>query len=472
MSMRERACLLALSAFLAASEIHAADAVKSTTDRQTAVAVTVYNNGLGLVKDTRSVEIPAGASELRFMDVASQIMPVTVSARSLTEPGQFRILEQNYEYDLMNHEKVLDKYVGKNIKILSWNEYQDRKDIVEATVLSSEGQIFRIQNEIYLGHPGVKIVPEIPDNLIAQPTLTWQIENGGAPEHTLEVAYLTGGLSWNADYVLTLSSEDKLADQSGWVTITNASGASYNEAKLKVVAGQVNRAAEPVYPMMAKAARYAMADAEQFQQEAFFEYHIYDLQRPTTIKQNQTKQISLLEASGAGVRKEYVVRGDRSYYFQSYGPADRKQPVQVFVSFENSKANRLGMPLPQGTVRMYKKDRDGSAQFIGEDAIKHTPTDETVRLKAGEAFDIVCERKQTDFRQISTRETESEWEITLRNRKDEPVTVSVYESVAQDWKVLSSSHKPVKEDAFTMRFDVPLPKKGEVKVKYRVGAHT
>jgi hypothetical protein len=434
--------------------------------------VTVYNQQLGLVKDTRTILLPVGEGELRFMDVAQLIQPETVRVRSLNQPADLALIEQNYEYDLMSQEKVLDKYVGKSIKILNWNEFQDRKETVDATLLSAEGQIFRINNEIYLGHPGVKIVPEIPDNLISKPTLMWEVDNAGAAEQKLEVAYLTSGLGWNADYVLTLSGDDKSADLSGWVTIDNHSGAAYRDAKLKVVAGQVNTA--PVSDMLLmKGARMAMAAAapEQFQEQAFFEYHIYDLVRPTTIKNNQTKQISLLEASGIRTGKEYIVRGDRNYFFQSMGADDRKQPVQVYVTLTNSKADHLGMPLPQGTVRMYKKDRDGSAQFIGEDSIKHTPTDEKVRLKAGEAFDIVCERKQTDFRQVTTRETESEWEITLRNRKDEDVTVQLFESISGDWKILSSTLKPVKADAFTVRFDVPLPKKAEIKVNYRVSAH-
>jgi len=451
----------------------AQEAVKSTLEDQSSVAVTVYNSGLGLVKDTRKISVPAGQGELRFMDVASSIMPVTVSARSLNQPDKFRVLEQNYEYDLMSQGKVLDKYVGKTIKIIDFNQYQDRKDTVEATLLSNEGQIYKIGDEIYLGHPGVKVVPEIPENLISKPTLTWLYANEGSAEQSLEVAYLTNGISWNADYVFSVDANDKEADLSGWVTINNQSGASYNDAKLKVVAGQVNRAQEFESDKMylRKSAMMAMdAAAPQFTEQAFFEYHIYDLGRATTIKNNQTKQISLLEASGVGLQKEFLVRTQRYFYFQPYGTEDQKQPVEVYITFMNSKANHLGMPLPQGTMRMYKKDKDGSQQFIGEDSIKHTSADEKVRLKAGEAFDLTAERKQTDFKQVTSRDTESEWEITLKNHKEEDVTIVLLEAVSGDWKVISESHPHTEENAFTIRYDIPVPKKGEVKVKYRVSA--
>ncbi|MEK7747959.1 MAG: DUF4139 domain-containing protein [Nitrospirota bacterium] len=449
----------------------AGEPVKSTLEDQTAVSVTVYNSGLGLVKDIRRIAIPKGQGELHFMDVASSIMPVTVSVRSTTAPNQFRVLEQNYEYDLMNHGKVLDKYVGKKIKLVTWNNEQDRKESTEATLLSNEGQIFKIDNEIYLGHPGFKVVPEIPENLISKPTLAWVYDNDGAVDHTLEVSYLTNGISWNADYVLSIDANDQRSDLSGWVTINNGSGATYNRAKLKVVAGDVNRVPVPQAASFARMkGEIAMAEASaDFSEQAFFEYHIYDLQRPTTIKNHQTKQISLLGASGVGLVKEFLVRSQQYYYYQPFSGQDPKQPVEVFIIVVNSKENHLGMPLPAGTIRMYKKDKDGSSQFIGEDNIQHTPKDEKVRLKAGDAFDLVVERKQTDFRQVTSKVVETEWEMTLKNRKEnEDVVISLLESVSGDWDVVSESHKHKKEDAFTIRYDVPVKKTSEITVKYRV----
>ena len=443
---------------------------KSTVDDQVAVQVTVYNSNLGLIKDTRKVALPLGEGELRFMDVASHIMPVTVHTKSLNRPDDFFVLEQNYEYDLMNANKLLDKYVGKEIKLMDWNKFQDRKEVVEATLLSNnQGQIYKINDEIYLGHPGHKILPEIPENLIAKPTLTWLYDNKSKKTHELEVSYLTKNITWKADYVIVLNKDDTSADISGWVSLDNRSGATYKNATLKLIAGEVHRAKE----RMREEIVYAMAPrskvgAHRFEEKPFFEYHIYDLQRKTTIKDNQTKQVSLLEAIGARVRKELLVYGVQSYFTRRYRDQNPKQPVNVYVKFKNSQGNSLGMPLPAGIMRLYKQDIDKSLQFIGEDRIEHTPKDEEVRLKVGETFDVVAERVQTDYRQISTRLHESEWEITLRNHKEEDITVGIVEPLFGNWVVISNNYPYKKVDAFTIRFDVMVPKDGEVKVKYRI----
>ncbi len=451
--------------------ISAAEApIKSGSDQQTSMEVTVYNSDLGLVKDTRQLMLPLGQGQLHFMDVASSVMPVTVKVRAVGITNGLHVLEQNYEYDLMSHEKVLDKYIGKTIKIINWNEYQDRQDIVEATLLSNEGQIYKISDEIYLGHPGTKVVPEIPENLISKPTLSWIYQNDFPDAQQIEVSYLTSGISWDADYVLLVSADDKIADLSGWVTVQNQSGASYENAQLKLVAGQVNRVQRaPGRNVLAKDLRYAEAAAQQeFGEQSFFEYHLYDLKRKTTIKNNQSKQISLLEASGISLEKEYVLMGNNGYFYQPMNYLLPKQPVQVYMKFVNSKTNHLGMPIPAGTVRLYKEDSAKSRQFIGEDRVAHTPLDEKIRLKIGEAFDVVAERKQIDFKQVTTRHTESEWEITLSNRKDENIKVTVLEPISGDWEILKSSHPAVPESAFTIRFDVSIPKQSQIKVNYRV----
>ena len=442
---------------------------ESNINDQVKVKVTVYNNNLGLIKDLRNVPLPVGEGELRFMDVPSHIMPVTVHAKSLNYPGGFTILEQNYEYDLMNADKLLDKYVGKKIKIIHWNKYQDRKEVVDAILLSNnKGQIYKIDNEIFLGHPGYRVLPKIPENLIAKPTLTWLYDNNKREPHQLEVSYLTKNINWKADYVLLLNKDDTSSDISGWVTLDNRSGAMYRDAQLKLVAGEVHRVEErfqdKAYAMMEE----KMARAPQFKEKAFFEYHIYDLQRKTTIKDKQTKQISLLEATDIKVGKELLVYGVSSYFTRQYRENNPKQPVNVFIKFKNSKDNNLGMPLPGGIMRLYKQDDDGSQQFIGEDRIEHTPKDEEVKLKIGEAFDVVAERFQTDYRRISTRLHESEWEITLRNHKEKEINVGVVEPVFGNWQVITTTHPYKKVDAFTIRFDVKIPKDEEVKIKYRI----
>jgi len=455
--------------FFSSAAIAGEKVSKSTIDDQMAVEVTVYNNNLGLIKDTRKVSLSLGKGELRFMDVASHIMPVTVHAKSLNYPEGFSILEQNYEYDLMNANKLLDKYVGKKIKLIVWNEFQDRKEVVEATLLSNnQNQIYKINDEIFLGHPGIKVLPEIPENLIAKPTLTWLYDNKNKADHDLEVSYLTNNISWKADYVVVLNVDDTSADVSGWVTLDNKSGATYKNASLKLIAGDVHRAEEQFEDRVYMMKQMERAAAPQFEEKGFFEYHIYDLQRKTTIKDKQTKQVSLLEATGAKIQKELLVYGIRSYFTRLYRGQTPKQTVNVYVKFENTKENSLGMPLPAGIMRLYKQDDEGSLQFIGEDRIDHTPKNEEVSLKIGEAFDVVAERIQTDFKKITTRLHESEWEVTLRNHKEEDVKVGIVEPLYGNWTVISNSHPYEKVDAFTIRFNIDVPKDKEVKVKYRI----
>lgn len=461
---------LVVLVLLGAVTVQAAEPAKSTAEAQVGMEVTVYNSNLGLIKDVREVPLPDGEGSLQFMDVASAIIPETVHVRSVNHPQDFQLLEQNYEYDLISPQKLLEKYVGKTIKLLTWNQYQDRKEVVEATLLSTNnGPVYRINGEIHLGNEGRPILPELPENLFARPTLSWQYRNQSRTPHQIEASYLTNSITWKADYVLTLNAQDSAADLSGWVTLDNKSGATYKEAKLKLVAGSVHRALAQEERGYYRLAKMAVAEsAPQFQEQGFFEYHLYDLQRPTTVKDNQTKQISLLEASGVGVKKELLVYGIQSYYTRQYREEQPKQPVAVYVLIKNSKDNQLGMPLPEGIVRTYKQDTAGSLQFVGEDRIQHTPKDEELRLKIGEAFDVVAERRQTDFRQLSARQWESEWEIVVKNHKEQDVTVGLIEPVPGSWTVVSSSQTYTKKDAFTIRFDVSVPKNGEAKVTYRI----
>jgi hypothetical protein len=446
---------------------------KSTIEDQSAVEVTVYNSNIGLVKDTRTIDVSKGEGQLRFMDVAASIIPETVHIKALGK-NPLSVIEQNYEYDLINETKLLDKYVGKKIKLIKENQFNGQKETVEATLLSNNnGQVYQIGNEIYLGFPGQRILPEIPDNLIAKPTLSWEYDASISGKQPIEVSYLTNNINWKADYVLSLDEADKSAGLSGWVTLNNQSGAMYRNAKLKLVAGDINR----VQPEMASTrmkANFALAQEVSaprgFVEQSFFEYHIYDLQHPTTIKENQTKQVLLLEAENIKTDKEFVVDGNPNFFYQVYRNQDYKVPVEVYISFKNSKENNLGMPLPGGIMRLYKTDSSKSLQFIGEDNIQHTPKDEKVRLKIGKAFDIVAERKQTDFKMIATNVYESSWEVKIRNHKKEDVKVAVFEPLAffGEWEVLSSSIPYEKEDVSTIRFDVPVVKDEETVLTYRI----
>jgi hypothetical protein len=445
-------------------------AVSSVLEDQTGLALTIYNVNLGLVKDQRQIRLGKGTGELRFMDVASQIIPASVHITSLVDADSLLVLEQNYEYDLLNPASLLDKYVGREVKLYTKNPYTDKEEAVTATLLSNNGSpIFKIGNEITFGYPGRIIFPRVPENLISKPTLVWLVQNGLATTQKVEASYLTNGISWRSDYVVTLNDKDDRADLSGWVTIENKSGATYKDAKLKLVAGDVNRVRSDTKEMLGMAKKaLEPASAPQFKEDSFFEYHIYTLERSATVKENQTKQISLVQADRIPVKKELVYRGASFYYLNQYGEIGSNQKIGVFVEIDNRKENNLGIPLPKGTVRVYKHDSEGSLQFVGEDAIDHTPEKERVTIKLGEAFDVVGSRKMTDWKKLAFNRYEAAYELALRNHKKEGVVVKVVEPIPGDWTMVDSSHPYTKTAAFTAEFMIPVLKDSEVKLTYRV----
>ncbi len=442
----------------------------STTIRdQTGVAVTIYNVNLGLVKDVREVDLAEGMSELRFMDVASEIMPASVFIKSLKDSGSLSVLEQNYEYDLLNAQKLLDKYVGRNVKLYSMNPYTERENTVEATVLSNNaGPIFRIGDDITYGHPGRIIFPGVPDDLISQPTLVWLLDNSLSSVQTVEASYLTNGINWEADYVVTLDENDEKSDIAGWVTINNRSGTTYKNAQLKLVAGDVSRVKDQIDRHRMEYAEAARMAKDQFKEDEFFEYHLYTLQRPSTIKNNQTKQIRLLQANSVPVMKELVFHGSQHYFRNKITSGMTGQKVAVYIEIANKKESGLGMPLPKGTVKVYKHDKEGSLQFVGENRIDHTPKDEKIRIKLGDAFDVVGSRKQMSWEKMARDTYETSFEIELRNHKQEDVNIKVIEPIPGDWEMIDSSHNYTKTEAFTAEFNVLVPKDEEVKITYKV----
>ena len=454
---------------------------KSTPDQstsqndQTELSVAVYNSNIALIRDVRQVQLPTGTFRLKFMDIAATVNPATVHFRSLTEPQKVGVVEQNYEYDLLEPNKLLNKYVGKEVTLV--RSYMDngttKHEEIKATLLANNnGPVWKIGNDIVTGVYGEAYrFPEVPANLYDRPTLLMSLENSGARKQTIETSYLAGNLSWNADYVLTVGRDDKAADLDGWVTLINNSGTAFHNAKLQLIAGDLNRVPEPM--------RYKAADmvaaapvngrAEQFQQEAFSEYHLYSLGRRTSVEDKETKQISLLEGSGVPIEKLFVVNGQSFYYRNPQNPGSPlKDPVQVFYKFKNEEKGGLGIPLPAGNLRVYQKDSKGGLLFIGEDHIGHTPKDEFVTVKIGNAFDLVAERKQTDYKKIADRVHEMEFEITLRNHKDIPVTVQVNEPIGGDWQMLSSTFAAKKTEAFAAQFAVPVKANGESVLRYRV----
>lgn len=476
-----RRAILLITAFVTISSGFACAAVvaESGAQQREYVAVTVYSNNQGLVRDVRTLKLPVGKGELRFRDVAAHVDPVTVRVRSISQQDGsqqdgFTVIEQIYEYDLMHADKLLDKYVGRNIAILDpacGSQSKPCREVSALLLSNNQGQVFQIDGRIYLGFPGIRVLPKLPEALVATPTLTWQYRNNLRKTQQLEVTYLTGKMNWKADYVLALNKTDTHADLSGWVTIDNLSGAAYHNAGLKLVAGSPHKVQpRPDQGIYAAEARMAAAGAPAFSESELFEYHVYNLQGKTDLKNNQAKQIKLLEAAPVRVVKSLQVNGSGRYFQRTRGNHDRRVPVAVYIQFDNNRRNKLGRPLPAGVMRLYKADTDGSYQYIGEDRIGHTPAEETVKLRVGEAFDVVAHRQQTDYRKISDHQHESAWKITLKNRNKEAVTVAVVESLPANWRILKNSHPFEKTDAFTITFQVPVPKQAETTCTYRLRA--
>jgi hypothetical protein len=449
--------------------------ITATLKDQTDLFVTVYNSNIALVRDVRQLALPSGTLDLQLADIAASVNPATVHFRSLSEPSKLAMLEQNYEYDLLGPERLLKKYVGRDVTLVRTRSEAgtSKQEIVTARLLAyNDAPVWQIGNEIVTGYAAEQYrFPEIPGNLHSRPTLVWKLENNGARDHRIETSYLAGNLSWSADYVLTVGRDDQHADLDGWVTVSNTSGTSYRNTRLQLVAGELNRVDGNMMKdevMMAKAAQRAESPAA-FAREVFSEYHLYSLNRRTTLEENETKQIALLNGSGTPVKKLFVVNGQNFYYRNRQNPGSPlKDSVQVFYKFRNDEASGLGMPMPAGVIRVYQADTKGGLQFAGEDRIDHTPKDEDVTIKIGTAFDVVCERKQTDFERIADNVYEMAFEIRLRNHKATPITVQVNEPIAGDWRMLSSTYPAKKTEAFAAQFDVPVAAGAESVLQYRV----
>src|SRR5437899_6112718 len=350
---------------------------------QTDLNVTVYNSNIALIRDVRNLTLPAGAFRLKFMDIAATVNPATVHFRSLNNPEKLGVIEQNYEYDLLEPAKLLHKYVGREVTMV--RTYQEnsttKREEIKATLLSdNNGPVWKIGDDIVTGiyAEGYRF-PEVPANLYERPTLLMSLENSGAKKQQIEASYLASNLSWNSDYVLTVARDDKNADLDGWVTVVNNSGTAFHNARLQLVAGELNRVQQSggLRDMAVSRAMEAKAAAPQFQQESFSEYYLYSLGRKTSVEDKETKQNSLLQGSGVPVEKIFVVNGQGFYYHNQQTPgAPLKDPVMVYYKFKNEEKNGLGIPLPAGNVRVYQKDSKGGILFAGEARIDHTPKDE------------------------------------------------------------------------------------------------
>jgi hypothetical protein len=468
--------LLAALAALVAVPALAQSPVVSEPESREAVSLTVYNGGFAVVREVRPITVPQGVTALRFEGVPAQIDPTSLSLVSLTDPGSLSVLEQNYQYNLVSTQNVLDAAVGQRVRIV--RDLGATTETVEGVLISQPGQgrIVRLDDGRVLVNPeGTIELLSLPDGLLSRPSLLWRLaaERGG--EHRVEARYLTEGVSWKADYVAVVDEAETAVDLTGWVTLENNSGAAYPEAGLQLIAGDVRRV-QPERMQFLSQSAVAMDEVavrRAPQQEAFFEYHLYTFPTPTTVEENETKQLELLSAADVGVGRQLVVDASGSY-FPFYrrprpgaGGATNEVSAAVVLEVENTEANNMGMPLPAGTVRVYKADPRGNLQFLGEDRIGHTPQGETVRLYVGDAFDVVATRRVVADRRIDDDTRELTVEVEVRNRKEEAAQVDVVERVFYgDWRITESSHDHERLDARTALFPVTLAPDETVTVRY------
>lgn len=424
--------------------------------------VTIYNAGLGVIREIRSFNLPAGVSAINVTDVAQQIDATSVRLKFNGE-----VLEQNYQYDLANTQKILQRYIGRDIQLI-----KDNGEILSGKLISVSGADIVLQRKeggllMFPTLQGYRLaVDALPEGLISRPTLKCIFNTKKSGTQDVELTYQTGGMSWNAEYVALLDKDDNNMDIKAWVSLTNNSGIAYKDVKLKLVAGDINRVRpQPAYGGIRKSmeAMAVAVDAQQFQEQSFFEYHLYTLQRPATLENNETKQVSLFESQNIKVTKKYQYRSGWGGY---YG-GEEGTKVAVVVEFENKQNNNLGVPMPKGRVRMYKSDGE-SVEFIGEDAIDHTPKDEKISLKVGDAFDIVAEETQTDYKKITDRVHEYTYKIVLKNRKDTDVTVDVKKQLGYSWEVVKSTHKYNKADAQNVEFAIPVSAGKETELVFTI----
>jgi hypothetical protein len=470
-------CTAGLVVLLISSGAAQAAGPADEADAGPGVSLTVYNQNFAIVKQRRAMPLAQGVGMVKFPDVAATIVPDSVQFSSLRPEGDAQVLEQNYEFDLVSADKLLEKYIDKKISVITRDG-----GLLEGTLLSADaGQL------VLSGARGIDLVPRgknvkdirfssLPSGLLTRPTLVWKVKAAHAGDHLVKIAYRANNMTWRVDYRAVAAADEKTLDLAGWVTITNQSGTTFENAGLKLMAGDVHVVQQERMRGLYLGARVqqlepAKGEGRGFEEKSFAEYHLYTLGRTTTLANAQTKQIELINVEGIPVTKRYLVRTPAAVLGAQPGPGG--QQVAVILEFKNSKETRagLGIPLPKGPFRVYQIDKDKQAEFIGQDEIDHTPKDEPVRIRIGYAFDLVAQRVQTANRtRAGERWMEQDWKITLRNHKAEPVTIVVEEPLVGhvNWEIIAKSQEYRKKDYKTIEFDVPLPPNSEKTVTYTV----
>ncbi len=497
--MYRRTLILALGLLLAGAEARTQTKAAPPSGERTSVDLTIYNQNMSLIREERTLDLAKGLSRIVIPDIPATIDGTSLHFLSLTDPQAVSVLEQNFQYDLVHMGKLLDKYLGKEVEFVRLNEETKKEYSVFGKLLSTgyvtqpqyggppsyalgDGMVAEINGKIEVNPHGHLVLPSLPEGLIVKPQLEWLVSSAKGGQHKTEISYIAGQLSWICNYVALLNKDDSKIDLTGWVTITNNSGTAFKNAGLKLVAGDVNVVQRDMSQRKFQAGVVTQEMAEpQFKQTELFEYKLYTLQRRTDVNNNETKQVELTSAKDAAAKKVFIYDGladqwrywNNSYSYRSQGSFGQQSnpKVGVFVTFRNDEKSGLGMPLPKGKVRVYKRDDDGKEQFIGEDEIDHTPKDEEIRLYLGNAFDIVGERAQKDFKSLAGGRVVTETiEIKVRNHKKDPVEVLVYEHPWRwgEWEILKSSSDWGKVDQSTIKFPLKIAKDAEAVVSYTI----
>jgi hypothetical protein len=467
-----RALTLALTLLFSLGATATADTGErvSTLTDQRAVGITIYNTDLALVRDRRHFTLPRGESHIALRDVSARIQPETALLQSVSNPGRLSVMEQNFDYDLLSPQKLLEKYVGRDVDVVRIDPRTGERRTERARVLATNGGIvLRYADRIETAVNGTLSFPSLPSDLRDRPTLVTDVMNGTEGEQDVDLTYLTGGLNWKADYTALLSPADDRVDLHGLITLQNGSGTSYNNAAVQLVAGDVNVVQSQFKSIGAARSADMLSRAPQPTEQALFEYHLYTLPRRTTVADNQTKQVELLSAPGVSVTKTLELRGQPYYYRSHNADLGTRLKIATYVTFKNE-GGSLGVPLPKGAIRVYKRDNSGTAQFVGSDTIDHTPKGETVRLHLGDSFDVTANKKQTDFKVLDSSDDwyETAYEIVLRNAKKTPETVLVVEPIPGDWHIVSSSAPYQKTSSSTATWAIRVPPEGSTTLTYRV----
>jgi len=441
---------------------------KVPTEHRNDISVAIYNNDLSLIRDSRKVNFAKGINDIAFEDVSASIMPETASI----DAKGISLIEQNFNFDLISPQKLLEKSVGKEITVIKTNPATGNETTETATVLGTNGgTVLKIGDRIETGSIGRYVFSGMPDKLRDKPTLVLKLDDKIGGEKNVELSYLTRSMSWKADYVAKIEEKTGLMVINGWVTLTNNSGVEYKDANVQLVAGDVNQVMDNIRPMLMKSMRFDAAAemaGNAMVEEAFSDYHLYTLPYKTTIDDNQTKQVSLLSADGVKYNKVYELSSPLGIYAGGSQDKFEKQHAKVSLRFDNDADKGLGLPLPKGTVRVYEKDSSGKLLFIGEDRIDHTPKGEEVKLHTGDAFDVTSSGKRTSYNKLSDKLYEASYEVTIKNAKDNIALVEMRHELPGTWSILEENLTHVNDGSSTALWKLKIPANSEVKLTYSV----